>query len=54
MGPVAVAVDTDGTVYVAQFEIKGGPNTDGKVYVLTSGGKLEGEIVVEGTLTTSL
>ena len=49
VGPVAVAVDTDGTVYVAQFEVKGGSTTDGKVYVLTAGGKLEGEIVVEGT-----
>lgn len=54
VGPVAIAVDDDGTVYVAQFEISGSVTADGSVYVITSGGKVEGEILVEGTEISGL
>ena len=53
VGPSSIAVDTEGTLYVAIFEIAAAKST-GTVLVINKDGKVESTIVTDGAEVTGV
>ena len=57
VGPSSLAVDSNGNLYVGQFDVKTSvysSNNEGVVYIISSGGKLTGQVIFDGPEVSGL
>ncbi|ETW09350.1 hypothetical protein H310_01722 [Aphanomyces invadans] len=54
MGPSCVACDADGRIYVGMFDVAGGADEHGKIYILSHAGTIEHVLQVPGQEITGL